>query len=735
MKKLLASVIVLVLMGSFASGITINQKKSVQQPSRGTLYVGGTGGGNYTSIQEAIDDANSGDTVFVYNGTYYEIVEINKNGLILQSENKYLTIIDGMGADNTLLINTCQNVVVEGFTIINSSGSWLEGAGIKLHSSGSCNYNTIRNCIIRDNDKDGILIWPLKHQNANYNTIIDCEIYNNGKWGIQLNRQDGPSWTNFNNILNCTVYNNTNSGGICIGTHIYGTNNLISDCEVYGNLNGIHFDGDYSQILNTYCYDNIENGIWLSSEREGTIANCTLSNNGKAGVNSSYQNWDNHFYHNNFFNNNPNTWDDELTNTWYNDIIHEGNYYDDYTGIDSDGDGIGDTPYDIPGGSNQDNYPLMYPWYPTHPDTVYIDDDYDASTPGWGYDKFNRIQYGINEVPEGGTVYVNSGTYNEWVNVTKTIELHGENRETTIIDGTGLTYCLIVHTPAINTFITNITTMNAQSLGVWISGSNSIIDNVTSCWNAEYGFYPREPNSNIVIRNCHGHNNTKGFYERGTDNLEVYGCTFNDNTDLGMYTCFITTNAYIHHNNFFSNAVNVEDDSDGSNLWEYNYYDDYTGIDADGDGIGDTPYNITGTAGEQDLYPYMNPNGWLNEPPEKPTIDGPITGEPGVSYEYTFTTTDPDDDQLYYYVDWGDTSVQDWFGPFDSGENATASHSWSQGNYEIKVKAKDTSGFESVWSDPFPITMPRDKAINNPFLSMLLERFPLLQKLLQQLGL
>jgi len=127
-----------------------------------------------------------------------------------------------------------------------------------------------------------------------------------------------------------------------------------------------------------------------------------------------------------------------------------------------------------------------------------------------------------------------------------------------------------------------------------------------------------------------------------------------------------------------------------------------------------------------------------NQPPDKPTIDGLITGKPGVSYEYTFTTTDPDDDQIYYYVEWGDTSVQDWFGPFKSGETATASHSWSQGHYEIRVKAKDTKGAESEWSDPFPITMPRNKAINNPFFNWLQSHpylFPLLQKLLQNLGL
>ena len=84
-----------------------------------------------------------------------------------------------------------------------------------------------------------------------------------------------------------------------------------------------------------------------------------------------YQNSDNNYlYHNNLINNNPNA-NDVRTNTWDNNYPSGGNYWDDYTGIDLyhganqdilGADNIGDTPYDVPGGSNQDRYPLMHPW-------------------------------------------------------------------------------------------------------------------------------------------------------------------------------------------------------------------------------------------------------------------------------------------------------------------------------------------------------------------------------------
>ena len=58
----------------------------------------------------------------------------------------------------------------------------------------------------------------------------------------------------------------------------------------------------------------------------------------------------NHIYHNNFINNKYVNAYDEGSNTWDNGYPSGGNYWDDYTGNDGNGDGIGDTPYSIPGG-------------------------------------------------------------------------------------------------------------------------------------------------------------------------------------------------------------------------------------------------------------------------------------------------------------------------------------------------------------------------------------------------
>jgi len=101
-----------------------------------------------------------------------------------------------------------------------------------------------------------------------------------------------------------------------------------------------------------------------------------------------------------------------------------------------------------------------------------------------------------------------------------------------------------------------------------------------------------------------------------------------------------------------------------------------------------------------DRYPLVNPVD-RNHPADTPTKpSGPTFGKPGVKYTYSSKTTDIDGDQIYYRWDWGDGSFSDWLGPYPSGGEVTASYSWSNGKYKIKVKAKDAMDAMSAWSEP-----------------------------------
>ena len=96
-------------------------------------------------------------------------------------------------------------------------------------------------------------------------------------------------------------------------------------------------------------------------------------------------------------------------------------------------------------------------------------------------------------------------------------------------------------------------------------------------------------------------------------------------------------------------------------------------------------------------------------PPEIPNIpDGPTDGNAGIEYTYTSDTTDPNGNKIYYMFDWDDGTDSGWVGPYDSGETATAEHTWDEeGDYEVKVKAKDTGGggHETDWSDSLTVNI------------------------------
>ena len=144
---------------SFAGDADVKTMSSVSFDGN-TLYVGGSGEGNYTKIQDAINNANNSDTVFVYNGEYNDYypdgqygytVNVNK-AITLRGENKSQTIINGTGNAITVRVSA-NNVVIRGFTIQNGGGSFGGGIRIMDGKIGTrIQYNIIKN------NTDGIFI-------------------------------------------------------------------------------------------------------------------------------------------------------------------------------------------------------------------------------------------------------------------------------------------------------------------------------------------------------------------------------------------------------------------------------------------------------------------------------------------------------------------------------------------------------------------------------------------------
>ena len=223
------------------------------------IFVDDSGGKNFTSIQYAIDFAASGDTVFVFNGTYYENIRINKS-LRLEGEDKETVIIDGNWRGNTISL-IADNVSIINLTIQNSGTSFPD-AGINISS----NYNTISSNIISTN------FYGITMFHAENTMIFENNISNNDHCGIYMSvssdniiRRNILSYHQYNGI---GMYDSTNNNSI--------TENTLSHNEFCGINMRL---ASYNTVMRNNISDN-NIGIHVPHEKyENHVAENFFSNN------------------------------------------------------------------------------------------------------------------------------------------------------------------------------------------------------------------------------------------------------------------------------------------------------------------------------------------------------------------------------------------------------------------------------------------------------------------------
>ncbi len=331
-------------------------KNSLVSASSGgkTLYVGGSSFGNYSHIQDAIDDATSGNTtIFVYDGSYCENLIVNKTINLTSESND--TIIDGNREGTTVFI-TADWVNLTGFSIING-GNEDNDAGIKITS----NHVNISNNIIKNCDALGVYLEYASNNTLWNNTFTD--IANTSAiflWNTSnFNRIDkntinqcgcaaavGNS-SSYNDLSNNIIDNN--SYGIYLLVNTTCNNSISGNNFTNMTYNGLLIEEAVGNNVFENLFENNEIGIWI------TAVNSTLKNT---------------IYHNNFINNTEHFLD-ESNQSWDNGYPSGGNYWDDYEGYDNfsginqnitGSDGFGDSPYLEFDNITIDSYPLIYSW-------------------------------------------------------------------------------------------------------------------------------------------------------------------------------------------------------------------------------------------------------------------------------------------------------------------------------------------------------------------------------------
>ncbi len=655
-----------------------------------TLYVGGSGLSNYSTIGAAVDDAGTGDTIFVYNGTYYDHLMITKN-ITLMGESYSNTIIDGnfsfeymygiwVDAGHCNISNITVKENLYGIVYTQSTRSVVKYTCMNYSVVGIYLISTVQDYEVNNSNFSGGILYNNFIQN---NVIVDsligiaCQgnktlIANNsicgsfGGYGVYGLFGDNSTVRN-NSVVDqlCAVYLYSHDGGVV-------SNNSAYNCSV-----GIMLESSYN---NSVCNNTLDSGelggVYIAYSSDNLVYDNVIMNMNDTGMNISFSSYNNVVYHNDFVNNEKNAWDDGV-NLWNVSYPSGGNYWHNFSGPDeyfgpgqniTGCDNISDCNYSVAGGVNVDCYPWLRPLKIWDDLVISVSSEVDENT-----------DFTVAVTANGSAVE------NVSVSFAGSILLTDASGDVTFT------------APAVGSDTVHVISV---SLRGYAGNSTSLtVKNVVS--NPNPGPSPGSPGPSTVTVVTQPDTPTITGVSEGFVNLS-YTYTANssdpDGHDIRYYFDWGdgTFTDWTQPAVSSGTAVSVE------HRWSApgSYGVTVKAVDSEDSEQSEfcDPFIVI-------IAEYVD-----TQPPNKPEVpDGPTSGVTCYTYSFVSRAVDPDGDMVQYRFDWDDETSSQWGYPVESGSRFIQSHNWSKaGNYSIRVQARDTFNVTSAWSDALLVVIELD---------------------------
>ncbi|VVB91260.1 Cell surface glycoprotein [uncultured archaeon] len=549
-----------------------------------TLTVNPGGGANYTKIQDAIDNANAGDTIEVQSGTYHENVNVTKQLIMMGVDTGGGMPVVSAGGSGSAIKLAADGITLKGF-IATGAGNVRGNAGISISSSN----NEVSENIVMNNNRIGMLLTGSNNIVSNStisgnvfgiilaspnNIVTSNDINNNNDTGLLINPANNNS--GYSNTINNNRFNNTNNAGIfgdTISINTWNTTETAGTNILGGSYTGGNFWANpggtgFSQT----CADVNKDGICDSSFvlDSSNIDYLPLAFN--IAPPASITNLTNITYNQTFINW---TWTDPsdvdfskvmiyLNGNFQNNVTNGVRYYN-ATGLTPS------TTYEISTRTVDIASNINPTWVnrtaTTAPLLVLRVHNINKGT------NYITIQGAINDASPGDEIQVDSGTYYEHVEVTKSVSLIGAGAEVTIVnasDPNATVFLIAANYVNISGFTAtggwngfsnsygannyaNISNNNihSNSYGIFLinSSGNTLKDNIVNS-NSNYGiFLWSSSNYNALINNTASYNNGFGIDVGLSTGNNIIDNTLSNNNKHGIYLG--TSN----NNNLLNNIV------------------------------------------------------------------------------------------------------------------------------------------------------------------------------------